>query len=138
MKAPELVKIYYDELKARHYKPLEVWGRDGKWAKKFLDSGRTDEDFRKLLHKALIGPKHLQMAVCKGLHVFMTVLPEIELLGEAPWEPSAEERAANIKLAETAISTVIEKFKVNNSGPEPDWVKNPRGGWIRNPRKEGK
>ena len=57
MNGKDLTALYYSELEKRHYRPMKAWGRDGKWAKKFLESGRTEEDFMKLLNKALVGPK---------------------------------------------------------------------------------
>ena len=131
MTAKDLVKTYYEEMRKRNYNPIEYWGRDGKAAKNFLASGRTPEDFSKLLNKAFVGPKDIQIAVCQGLHRFMYLLPKIELLDEAPWEPSVEERAANIKLIETAAEEIV---KATRPRQEKQFIKNPDGGWMRAPQ----
>lgn len=131
MNGKDLTALYYSELEKRHYRPMKAWGRDGKWAKKFLESGRTEEDFMKLLNKALVGPKEIQVAACLGLHRFLYLLPKIELLGEAPWEPSIEERAANVKLIETAVVEVVNACKPKY---EKKWEKKTGGGWMRVPQ----
>lgn len=133
MTAKDIVKTYYETLRSMHYKPMECWGRDGKWAKKFLESGRTAEDFARLLHKALVGPKEIQIATCQGLHRFMYILPKIELLDQAPWEPSPEERAANVRFIETATHNLM-KSTVQRVPKE--WIQNGTGHWIRNPERK--
>ena len=128
MKPAELVKTYYDTLKAKHYRPLEHWGRDCRCAKTFLSSGRTIEEFQILLNKALVGPKETQIAACQGLHRFMYLLPKIELMDSAPWEPSAEERAANVKILNAAAAEIESRLKAKS---DIKWEKNPNGGWVK-------
>jgi hypothetical protein len=126
----EIVAYYYAALRERHYAPIECWGRDGAWTKKFLATGRTLENFKTLLAKALVGPEDIQRGTCRGLHIFMSLLPKIELLGAAPWEPSPEERAANVRLIETATQQVAENLSQKK---KTQWAKNPAGGWMKVP-----
>jgi len=101
-------------------------------ANRFLASGRNFEEFKILVERALVGPKDLQWAVCAGLHVFMSKLPQIELLDSAPWEPSLEERAANIRLVEKVIESVSKSLEINNERRK-QWVRDQQGKWIRQP-----
>lgn len=136
MRSPnqKMVWWYYMALRTKGYKPLENWAMDGRHANRFLKNGRTFEEFRKLFLKASVGPKELQIVICGGLHRFFYRLPEIELLGEAPWEPSIEERQENAKLISRTADALVNKLKAHK-GTDAEWVKNPKGGWMRNPRR---
>jgi hypothetical protein len=127
-----LVILYYDELKKRHYKPVECWGRDGSAAKKFLASGRTEEDFKKLLNKALVCTNQdIVSAACGGLNRFMYRLSDIERLGEAPWEPTEEEIGANVNLIQAATEAIQ---KLTEMSKHSTWRRGESGRWERVPR----